>query len=107
MYVSTEHLNLVNVNLYHGGSCKLLVLTKKGYDENQKKERNMKKRTGALYKLSQRSERGRPSLKQRLMDYFIIGDIDSIKIEGTFNILNLYRRGKGMVFRCRNAKDCH
>ena len=34
--------------------------------------------TGALYKLSQRSEHGRLSLKQGLMDYFIVGDIDSV-----------------------------
>ena len=62
---------------------------------------------GALYKLSQRSERERWSLKEGVTDHFIIGDIDYIKIEGTFNILNLYRRGKGMVFRCGNAKDHH
>ena len=33
------------------------------------------------------------------MDHFIVGDIDSVQIEGTFNVLNLYRRGKGMVFQ--------
>ena len=34
--------------------------------------------TGALYKLSQRSERGRLPLKQGVMDHFIVGDIDSV-----------------------------
>ena len=33
---------------------------------------------GAIYKLSQRSERGRLSLKQGLMDYFIVADIDFV-----------------------------
>ena len=37
-----------------------------------------KKTTGALYKLSQRSERGRLPLKQGVMDHFIVGDIDSV-----------------------------
>ena len=55
--------------------------------------------TGALYKLSQRSERGKLPLKQGVMDHFIVGDIDSVQIEGTFNVLILYRRGKGMVFQ--------
>ena len=56
-----------------------LVLTKKVCDENKKKQTNKdKKTTGALYLLSQRSKRGRLSLKQGLMDYFIVGDIDSV-----------------------------
>ena len=55
------------------------MLAKKVCDENRKKQRKKdKKTTGALYKLSQRSERGRLSLKQGLMDYFIVGDIDSV-----------------------------
>ena len=55
------------------------VLTKKVCDEKRKKEtKKDKKTTGALYKLSQTSERGRLSLKQGLMDHFIIGDIDSV-----------------------------
>ena len=57
--------------------------------------------TGALHKLSQRSERGRRLLKQGLMDHFIVGDIDSV---GTFNALILYRRGKGMVFQTWECK---
>ena len=55
-----------------------LVLVKKVCDENRNKQTKIKKTTGALYKLSQRSERGRLSLKQGLMDYFIVGDIDSV-----------------------------
>ena len=56
-----------------------LVFAKKVCDEKQKKEtKKDKKTTGALYKLSQRSERGRLSLKQGLMDHFIVGDIDSV-----------------------------
>ena len=55
--------------------------------------------TGTLNKLSQRSERRRWSLKQGLIDCFIVGDIDSVQIEGTFNVLILYRRGKGTVFQ--------
>jgi len=30
---------------------------------------------------------------------FIVGDIDSILIEGTINVLNFRTRGMGMVFR--------
>ena len=37
-----------------------------------------KKNDSALYKLSQRSERGRLPLKQGVMDHFIVGDIDSV-----------------------------
>ena len=59
-----------------------LVLAKKVCDENRNKETKKDKKTmGALYKLSQRSERGRLSLKQGLMDHFIIGDIDSGKLK--------------------------
>ena len=55
------------------------VLGKKVCDENRKKQRKKdKKTTGALYNLSQRSERRRRSLKQGLMDHFIVGDIDSV-----------------------------
>ena len=59
-----------------------LVFAKKVCDEKRKKETNkqrkIKKATGTLYKLSQRSECGRLSLKQGLMDHFIVGDIDSV-----------------------------
>ena len=59
-----------------------LVLAKKVCNEKRKKETNkqrkIKKMTGALYKLSQRSERRRLSLKQGVMDHFIVGDIDSV-----------------------------
>ena len=67
--------------------------------ERRKQTKKDKKMIGALYKLLQRSECGRLSLKQGLMDHFLIGDIDSVLIEGTFNVLILYRRGKGMVFQ--------
>ena len=63
-------------------------------DEKRKKETKIKKTTGTLYKLSQRSERGRLPLKQGVLDLFIVGDIDSVYIEGTFNVLILYRREK-------------
>ena len=46
--------------------------------ETNKQTNKDKKMTGALYKLSQRSERGRQSLKQGLMDHFIVEDIDSV-----------------------------
>ena len=46
---------------------------KKVCDENQEKETQTKIKK--CYKLSQRSERGRPSLKQGLMDHFIMRDI--------------------------------
>ena len=59
------------------------MLAKKVRDENRKNEakkerKKDKKMTGALYKLSQRSERGRWSLIQGLMDHFIVGGIDSV-----------------------------
>ena len=61
------------------GLTQTFVLVKKVCDEKRKKEtKKDKKMTGALYKLSQRSERGRLSLKQGLMDRFIVGDIDSV-----------------------------
>ena len=71
------------------------------------KRKKDEKPTGTLCKLSQRSERRRQSLKKGLTDHFIIGDIDSVYIKGTFNVLNLYRRGMGMVFRHANANDRH
>ena len=46
--------------------------------ERKKQTKKDKKTMCTLYKLSQRSERGRLSLKQGLMDYFIVGDIDSV-----------------------------
>ena len=56
-----------------------LVLAKKVCDKKRKKETNKdKKTTGTLYKLSLRSEHGRLSLKQGLMDHFIVGEIDSV-----------------------------
>ena len=42
------------------------------------KQTKIKKTTGALYKLSQRSECGRLPLKQGVLDHFIVGDIDSV-----------------------------
>ena len=45
--------------------------------ERRKQTKKDKKTMGALYKLSQRSERGRLPLKQGVMDHFIVGDIDS------------------------------
>ena len=61
--------------------------------------------TGTLYKLSQRSKRRRLPLKQGVLDHFIVGDIDSVKIEGTFNALILYTVGdiKNLTFRNRNT----
>ena len=71
--------NKFYVNLYPGGSRKLWCLRKKcAMKIERKKQRKIKKMTGALYKLSQRSERRRRSLNQGLMDHFIAGDIDSI-----------------------------
>ena len=58
------------------GLTQTLVLAKKGAMKIERKKD--KKTTGALYKLSQRSERGRQSLNQGLMDHFIIGNIDSV-----------------------------
>ena len=55
------------------GLTQTLVLAKKVCDEKRNK-----KTTGALCKLSQRSECGRLSLKQGLMDHFVVGDIDSV-----------------------------
>ena len=60
------------------GLTQTLVLAKKVCDEKRKKETKIKKTTGALYKLSQRSERRRLPLKQGVLDHFIVGDIDSV-----------------------------
>ena len=38
-------------------------------------------------------------LNEEKRQRFIVGDIDSILIEGTVNVLNLRIRGIGMVFR--------
>ena len=58
------------------GLTQTLVLVKKCAvkSERRKQTKKDKKTTGSLYKLSQRSERGRLSLKQGLMDHFIVGD---------------------------------
>ena len=55
--------------------------------------------TGTSYKLSQRSERRGESPKEGITDHFVVGDIDSILIEGIINVLNICRGGKGVFFR--------
>ena len=45
--------------------------------------------------------------KRRITDHFIVGDIDSILIEGTINVSNFCRRGKGMVFGHGNTEYRH
>ena len=53
----------------------ILVLAKKCAMKIKRRKERKIKMTGALYKLSQRSECGRRSLKEGLTDHFIVGDI--------------------------------
>ena len=67
IYIPGAHAN----SGAHGKKCAMK-------SERRKQTKNDEKTTGTLYKLSQRSERGTLSLKQGVMDHFIVGDIDSV-----------------------------
>ena len=63
--------------------------------------------TGASYKMTRRRERDKELLNEVEWQHFIVGDIDSILIEGTINVLNFRARGIGMVFGRGRTNEGH
>ena len=57
------------------------------------------KNNGCFIQGDQGDERDNELLNEDKQQRFIVGDIDSILIEGTINVLNFRTRGMGMVFR--------
>ena len=85
-----------NVKFVSWGLTQTFVLVKKVCDENRKKD---KKRQALHTRWPRRWECDKEPLNEDKRQRFIIGDIDSILIKGTINVLNFRTRGMGMVFR--------